>query len=220
MKSLPVTQNKLMIVIVNHGLGSKVLKLAKDNGVKGGTVVYGRGTYNKPILEFLELTDVRKELVWFIMPHGLVPKIMEALNERFKLEKPNHGILFVMPIALFFGFGAYEYEKLEESGGTKMSVYNAIMTIVDKGTGDEVVSAANEAGAKGATIINARGSGIHETTRIFNMEVETEKEIVLILAKQEIVKHIVTTIKEKINIDEPGKGIIFVQEVHQTLGIR
>lgn len=220
MESLHVTENKLMIVLVNHGLGSKILKLAKENGVTGGTVIYGRGTYNKPILEFLELTDVRKELVWFIMPHNLIPKIMKVLNDRFKFERPNHGILFVMPIASFFGHGNYEYTKLEESGGTNMSVYNAIMTIVDKGTGEEVVSAANDAGAKGATIINARGSGIHDTAKIFNMEVETEKEIILILAKQEIVKDIVNKIKEKVNLEEPGKGIIFVQEVHQTLGIR
>jgi len=101
-----------------------------------------------------------------------------------------------------------------------MTTYNAIFAIVDKGNAEDVVDVATQAGAKGATIINARGSGIHETSKLFNMEVEQEKEIILILAEHSILKDIVSSIREKFNIDEPGKGIIFVQEVHQTMGIR
>ena len=101
-----------------------------------------------------------------------------------------------------------------------MTEYQAIFTVVDKGLGQDVVDAATQVGAKGATIINSRGSGIHETSKLFNMEVEQEKEIILILAEHSILKDIVSSIREKFNIDEPGKGIIFVQEVHQTMGIR
>jgi nitrogen regulatory protein PII len=73
---------------------------------------------------------------------------------------------------------------------------------------------------KGATIINGRGSGIHETAKLFNMEIEPEKEIVLILAKEDIVKGIVEQISLDLEIEKPGNGIIFIQEVHQTYGIR
>lgn len=215
-----LTKFEIMTVIVNYGLGSKVLKIAKENGVQGGTVVYAKGTYRKPILEFFELADVKKEIVWMIMPHEKIHPVMYALDEKFKFKKPNHGILFVLPIAGFLGLGDYRYEKPDEAGGSHMTEYNAIFIIVDKGNGEEVVASATNAGAKGATIINARGSGIHETSKLFNMEVETEKEIVLILARHAIVKDIVSTIRDEFHIDEPGKGVIFVQEVHQTLGVR
>lgn len=209
-----------MVVIVNYGKGSKVLKIAKEHGVKGGTVIYGKGTHRRVLLEFLELTDVKKEIVLMIMPRQLIHPVMDVLDDKFRFDKPNHGILFIVPIAGFLGLGDYRYEKPEEAGGNHMTEYNSIFIIVDKGNAEDVVAAATDAGAKGATIINARGSGIHETSKLFNMEVETEKEIVLILARHAIVKDIVSTIREKFHIDEPGKGVIFVQEVHQTLGIR
>ena len=215
-----LTNFELLTVIVNYGQGSKVLKVAKEQGVKGGTLLMARGTYHKPILKFLELTDVRKEIVWMIIPHQLVNKTMYALDEKFRFDKPNHGILFVIPISSFLGLGDYSLEKIDSSGGNHMTTYNAIFTIVDKGNAEDVVDVATQAGAKGATIINARGSGIHETSKLFNMEVEQEKEIILILAEHSILKDIVSSIREKFNIDEPGKGIIFVQEVHQTMGIR
>jgi len=215
-----LTHFELLAVIVNFGQGSKVLKVAKEQGVKGGTLLMARGTYHKPILKFLELTDVRKEIVWMIIPHEIVNKTMHALDEKFKFDKPNHGILFVVPISSFLGLGDYSLEKIDSSGGNHMTTYNAIFTIVDKGNAEDVVDVATQAGAKGATIINARGSGIHETSKLFNMEVEQEKEIILILAEHSILKDIVSSIREKFNIDEPGKGIIFVQEVHQTMGIR
>lgn len=215
-----LTNFELLTVIVNYGQGSKVLKVAKEQGVKGGTMMLAKGTYRKPILQFLELTDVRKEMVWMIIPHQLVNKTMYALDEKFRFDKPNHGILFVIPISSFLGLGDYSLEKIDSSGGNHMTTYNAIFTIVDKGNAEDVVDVATQAGAKGATIINARGSGIHETSKLFNMEVEQEKEIILILAEHSILKDIVSSIREKFNIDEPGKGIIFVQEVHQTMGIR
>jgi len=84
-----LTNFELLTVIVNYGQGSKVLKVAKEQGVKGGTMMLAKGTYRKPILQFLELTDVRKEMVWMIIPHQLVNKTMYALDEKFRFDKPN-----------------------------------------------------------------------------------------------------------------------------------
>ena len=82
------------------------------------------------------------------------------------------------------------------------------------------MDAANEVGAKGGTIINARGSGIHETNKLFSMEIEPEKEMVMILSEKSVVDSIVSSIRKKLDIDKPGKGIIFVQEVSRAYGLR
>jgi len=100
-----------------------------------------------------------------------------------------------------------------------MSGYKVIFTIVDKGNAELVIDAARKAGSKGGTIINARGSGIHETEKFFNMEFSPEKEIVLMLAEETIIEGIVSSIKKEINIDDPGNGIIFIQDVHRTYGL-
>ncbi|MDY0074530.1 MAG: P-II family nitrogen regulator [Acholeplasmataceae bacterium] len=215
-----LTDYQLLVVIVNFGVGSKVLKIAKTHGISGGTIILGKGTHKQPLLEFLELAETRKEIVMMIAPTKSINPALEGLEEKLKLHKPNHGIAFVIPVAKFMGMGQYDRTSKLSEGGDTMTSYQAIFTIVDKGRGQEVVDASTQAGAKGATIINARGSGIHETSRLFNMEVEPEKEMVLILAKHEIVQDVIESISDQLEIEKPGNGILFVQEVHQTKGIR
>jgi nitrogen regulatory protein PII len=210
---------ELICIIVPFGIGSKVLKEAKLQGISGGTVILGKGTYHKSWLHLLELGESRKEILLMIAPSSITPKAMQAISEKFKLEKANHGIAFTTHIQTFLGSGQYDYHEKEKIGEHYMNKYLAIFTIVDKGKGEQVVEAATEVGSKGATIINARGSGIHETSKLFNMEIEPEKEIVLMIAKHEIVKDIVETICETLEISKPGNGIIFVQDVKDTYGI-
>lgn len=98
-------------------------------------------------------------------------------------------------------------------------MYKLITAIVEKGNAEDVVDAAALAGAKGGTILGARGSGVHEQTKVFSINIEPEKEIVMILAQNESVEAIVEKINEKMNIDEPGKGIVYVQDVNRAYGV-
>ena len=51
------------------------------------------------------------------------------------------------------------------------------------------------------------------------MEIEPEKEIVLILSEVTMTDAIINAIKESLKIEEPGKGIVYVQEVTRTYGV-
>ena len=51
------------------------------------------------------------------------------------------------------------------------------------------------------------------------MEIEPEKEVVLILTREESTAGIVRAVRDNLKIDEPGTGIIFVQTVSETYGI-
>ena len=82
-----------------------------------------------------------------------------------------------------------------------------------------MVEAANKAGSRGATIINGRGSGIQETSKLFAMDIEPEKEIVMIISQSSLTEKIVSSVREDLKIDEPGRGVIFVQEVNKACGL-
>lgn len=98
-------------------------------------------------------------------------------------------------------------------------MYQAITVIVERGKAEDVIDAAVKAGSKGGTIIKARGSGIHETSKLFTMDIEPEKEIVLILSEADKTDAIVESIRKDMKIDEPGQGILYVQEVSKTYGL-
>ena len=218
----PNENYELICAIVNYGAGSKVLRIAKNNGVMGGTVFFGKGTANSKFLKFFELADQKKEIVIMVAPKTVSVEAIEIISKELKFDKPNHGIAFTINVPVFLGGGNYEYNKTHNrSRGEDMSKkkYNSIFTIVAKGKGEDVMEVATETGAKGGTIINARGSGIHETAKLFNMQIDPEKEVVLILSEQQLTKDIATAIRDKLKIDEPGNGIIFILDVNSTFGI-
>jgi nitrogen regulatory protein PII len=213
-------QLALSVVVVNSGNGSKVLKEAKKIGVAGGTIFLGRGTVKNHILEILGLDEVKKEIVLMISEDKLEDKIHEVLTEKFHLNKPNHGIIFSSPVKKVLGVKSYGGSNFNpRTGGKENMEYEVIFTIVERGLGEEVVDAATSAGSRGATIINARGSGIHENTMFFSMNIEPEKEVVMIIIEKEKSDIIIKSIKETMDIDEPGKGIIFVMDVNKTSGL-
>lgn len=214
-------QIELIQVIVNLGLGSKVLKIAKKQGVTGGTIYLGRGTVQSKLLNLFAISEIRKEIVMMLTTSNVARKTMDAIYQELHLEKPNHGIAFTTSVSMLAGtrnVGEIVDKKIVQRSEVT-SMYQNITIIVDKGKAENVMEAAKKAGAKGGTIINARGSGIHETTKLFAMDIEPEKEKVMILSEEQYTKGIVDKIYEELEIDKPGNGIIFVQDVLQTYGI-
>lgn len=209
---------ELICVILKFGLGSKIIACAKEKGITGGTIFLGRGTIRNPILDFLELNEIRREIVIIAAEKEKCYAAIEFLNEKFKFNKKNHGIAFTIPITNILGTHCIK-SNVVESGGVVDTMFNLIFTIVDRGKGEFVVDAANKAGARGATIINARGSGIHETSKLFDMEIEPEKEVVLIITPADLTEDIASSIRAELQIDKPGNGIIFIQDVNKAYGL-
>ncbi|MPN02566.1 hypothetical protein SDC9_149782 [bioreactor metagenome] len=212
---------ELIRVIVNEGLGSRVLRIAKKHGMPGGTILLGKGTIKQPLLELLALCDVRKEIVLMAADAKTCTAAMEAINSEMKLHKPNHGIAYATPVRAICGSSSCRIGRPEdrETGGEKADMYESIVIIVEKGRGEAVVDAAAKAGSRGATIINARGSGVHETSKLFAMEIEPEKEMVLIISSADRSEAIIAAIQAGFDIDRPGSGIIFVQPVTRAYGL-
>ncbi|HHU93349.1 MAG TPA: P-II family nitrogen regulator [Halanaerobiaceae bacterium] len=211
----------LIVTVVDFGLGSKVIKTARESGISGGTIFLGTGTVDNRLLEILSLDHVRKEIAIMVTESSVAYEALDKLNEKFHFDKPNHGIAFIIPVSEVYGTRDSVSETIiKKDRGDENTMYKAIFTIVDRGKGENVMDAAKSAGAKGGTIINARGSGIHETEILFSMPIEPEKEVVMILAKNEIVDNITSTIREELKIDEPGMGIMFTLDVSKSYGLK
>lgn len=98
-------------------------------------------------------------------------------------------------------------------------MYQIIVTIVEKGKADEVMESATKAGARGGTVLNARGSGLHETQRLFTLDIEPERDIVLIITESDKTEAITSAIRKDLNMDGPGHGLLFVQNITRTIGL-
>lgn len=211
----------LTVFIVEREKGSMVLKHAKQNGALGGSILLGRGTVNSTLLHLLELADNRKAVVWILAGAQSAINILSKTADKFDFDKANKGIAFSVPISNLFGtknsIGVGTHCHIQEED--LMTSHQAIIAIIEKGQAERVVEAARRAGAYGATIINARGSGIHEEFKLFAIEIEPEKEIVLMVVKSEQVDKICKQIIKETQINEPGKGVLFTQPINHTYGL-
>jgi len=94
-----------------------------------------------------------------------------------------------------------------------------IVVIVNSGFSDDVMEAARKANAKGGTIINGRGTARVEAEKMFNITIQPEKEVILILVDEEIKHDVLHNIYRKVGLKTPGQGIAFTLPVLEAVGI-
>lgn len=97
--------------------------------------------------------------------------------------------------------------------------FKLILSSIKTGITDQVVDAAKEAGATGATIIPARGTGIHEAKTFFGLSLESQTDIIMIVAEEHLVTTILDAIQKAGEFHKPGTGIAFVVPIEQVVGL-
>ncbi len=97
--------------------------------------------------------------------------------------------------------------------------FQLLVAIVPQGTSSVLVTAAKEAGAEGATILRGRGTGLHEHSKFLGIPIEPEKDVVLVLVPRDEAEDVLASTVEAGELDQPGKGIVFLLDVPHVAGI-
>ena len=96
--------------------------------------------------------------------------------------------------------------------------FKCVVAMVKPNLTDKVVTSAKQAGATGATIIQASGTGANEAKTFFGLSLDISTDVVLFLVHDDMVESVLSAIKERGRFSEPGTGIAFVVPVEQTAG--
>ena len=97
--------------------------------------------------------------------------------------------------------------------------HEVIFCIVNAGFSDEVMDAAREFGARGGTVIRARGTANPEAEKLFNIAIQPEKEIVMILIETKLKNDILHALYKAVGLNTPGQGIAFTMPVDDVVGL-
>ena len=91
-----------------------------------------------------------------------------------------------------------------------------ITAIVQRGSADLVVQAAQEAGAQGATIFHAHGTGIRQKRLgIIGLTVNAEKEVIYIVVPEDQADLVFERIFVSAKLDTPGMGILWMSALEK-----
>ena len=99
--------------------------------------------------------------------------------------------------------------------------FKLLIAFVDDSKTTQVVDAAREAGATGATVItSARGEGLEKTTTFLGLSLETQRDVILFLVEEHLSRVILEKIGQVGQFDvTPGTGIAFQIDVEDALGV-
>ncbi len=100
-----------------------------------------------------------------------------------------------------------------------MTDHELIICIVNAGFSETVMTAAKVCGARGGTVINARGTANAEAEKFFRITVQPEKEIVMILVPTEIRDAVLHAVYEQAGLNTAGQGISFSMPVTHAVGL-
>lgn len=208
---------KLLIVINNNE--KKLDRLIENFKLPFNTIMHGEGTASQGILDFLGLVKTEKNILLSIIPDALEEKINKYLREVIKIQKIGKGVAFVVPISSSPKYILEEFKEMEKKDVQEKSLYHLVVSIVSEGNAEKVMNVAKKAGANGGTLIKGRNLGGESSFRFFNMTVEPEKDIVLIVCKDDDKKKIMQSILDKVGMNTDAKGICFALPVDSTIGI-
>jgi nitrogen regulatory protein PII len=212
---------KLLIGMVGRRRGEQFVAAAKASGARGGTIAYGRTVADNKVLQALLLADVQQEIV-FILMRDEAPAVIEGVRKTCRaLPKKLGGLAIVLEAAASGAPGRLPNPTATANpagnvrSNTMESGYVLLTAIVNTGCADDVMVEARKAGARGGTILTARGTGTEEDVKFFGITLVPEKEVLLIVTDKDGAEPVLAAIRAVPILREPGGGIVYTQNVEQ-----
>jgi len=92
-------RHDLIVTIVPKGAAEKALRVSREAGAEGGTIVYGRGVGIHETRKILGVAiEPEKEMLLTVVPQTLSRQVVERIAEAAQLNVPGKGIAFVLAL--------------------------------------------------------------------------------------------------------------------------
>ena len=92
--------HEVIFAIVNSGYAEDVMDVAREQGVRGGTILNARGVVNEEAASFFGITlHQDKEILMMVVEKGIRDKVLNAIYKEMGMAKKAKGIAFSLPVS-------------------------------------------------------------------------------------------------------------------------
>ena len=92
--------HEVIFVIVNSGYAEEAMDVAREQGVRGGTILNARGVAREEEATFFGITiHAEKEILMMVVEKGIRDNVLNALYTRMGMGKKAQGIAFSLPVS-------------------------------------------------------------------------------------------------------------------------
>lgn len=180
------------------------------------------GTAVKSMLELLGIDSSERRVMMNIADGDKTKALIAKMKHSIHLGVPGHGIVLAVPIKSIGGGKTVEYlnsdGKSAKYSPPAQYLNELIIAIANVGHTDDVMNAARAAGARGGTVIHAKGTGVNNVQKFMSVSIADEKEIILIVSPAAAKSEIMRSILKKAGPDTESGAIVFSLPVSEAAG--
>ena len=218
---------KYMVTITKREYEEDFIDFFHRHGVTSVLTQLCNGTATESTLSILGLEKTEKVMLSSMVREENLGAIIKGLLVEMDIGSAGNGISVVIPVDSIGGRLSLNHlvgeEPLQKKENENMSATESkivlIIAIVDKGNTDTVMDAAREAGAKGGTVVRAKGTGA-EIAKFFGVSISEEKEMVYIVTRHDHRDDIMKAIMDKAGVATDAHGILFSLPIDSVVGLK
>lgn len=92
--------HEVIFVIVNSGFADEAMAIARELGVRGGTIINARGVAKEAEATFFGITvHAEKEILMMVVDKAIRDNVLNAMYTQMGMGKKAQGIAFALPVS-------------------------------------------------------------------------------------------------------------------------
>ncbi len=111
---MTTNNHEVIFAIVNSGYAEEAMAVAREHGVRGGTILNARGVARADEAAFFGITiHHEKEILMMVVEKPIRDNVLNALYKTMGMDKKAQGIVFCLPVSDVAGLVQIEETKQE-----------------------------------------------------------------------------------------------------------
>ena len=111
---MKTNDHEVVFAIVNSGYAEDVMDIAREQGVRGGTILNARGVVKEEAAAFFGITlHQDKEILMMVVEKSIRDNVLNAIYKQMGMAKKAKGIAFSLPVSDVAGLAPVQTEAAE-----------------------------------------------------------------------------------------------------------
>lgn len=223
-----ISAYRYLIVITSPKLSKTSSDVFAELGVPLFCKSVAVGTASSEMMDIIGLGSPEKRLFMSVLPKDFADVVLKRFRKILLPGSVNSGIAFTLPLSGMSKYLSYVYDNKKQDipknekrkGEIGMETkFSLVAVIANQGYSEEVMNAARGAGARGGTVIHSRMISNEAAEAISKLDVQDEKEIILIVSPDENKLAIMQAVSTKCGTHSDAKGVVLSLPIDSVAGI-
>lgn len=205
----------MLLAFISRGKSKKYIELLENHNIRLHLQTIGQGTAPSEMMDIFGLGESDKDVIVSFAPRKAAARLAEHLSDNMGYTARLGGIYMEISLSAVNRLTSVilnrEDREFVSKGNEEMNndtKQSLIFITVNPGYTDEVMQCARRVGAAGGTVMRARLAGSEKLELFDERDTQDEKEIISILASENVAGAIMNEINAHFGLKTDASGMV------------